>query len=517
MTDAAIGDGRARRSSKLNYTIAAGSTILATVIYALDTTIANVALPHIQGTMSTNQEQISWVLTSYIIAGAVMTAPTAVLARRYGRRRVFAAAVIGFTIASMMVGMASSLFEIVLFRFLQGGCGAALVPLSQAILLDTTSPEKRGQAMAWWGVGVMAGPVLGPTLGGYLTELYSWRWVFFINLPIGIITLIGILTAIPETKPDRSRGFDVFGFLLLSLGLIAMQLMLDRGELRGWFQSTEIVVEATIASVCFYMFVVHILTHDRPIIDPGLFRDRNMTVGTIFIVFVALQFFSSLALLPPLTQNLLGFPVLVVGLILAPRGIGQMVSMLIIGQITSKVDNRVLIFFGLLVTAYSLWLMSRFSLEVSAVQITLAGMIQGAGLGLLFVPLTNLTFSTLDQRYTTEGTVMYSLMRNIGSGIGITMVITLLARHSQANHALIAESVTPFMLNLPNMWRPDTAAGVLALNFEVSRQAAFIGYINVFRLMMWISLAALPLLLLFKMPARNPITSSDVNELAPGE
>ncbi len=512
MTASTAGTGG---NPRLNYAIAAGSTILATVIYALDTTIANVALPHIQGTMSTTQEQISWVLTSYIIAGAVMTAPTAVLARRYGRRKVFAAAVIGFTIASMLVGMASSLTEIVLFRFLQGGCGAALVPLSQAILLDTTSPEKRGQAMAWWGVGVMAGPVLGPTLGGYLTEIYNWRWVFFINLPIGIITLIGILAAVPETKPDRSRGFDYFGFILLSFGLIALQLMLDRGELRGWFQSTEIIVEAGIVSVCLYMFLVHILTFDRPLIDPGLFRDRNMAVGTIFIVFVALQFFSSLALMPPLTQNLLGFPVQVAGLILAPRGIGQMVSMLIIGQITAKLDNRLLIFLGLLVNAYSLWLISRFSPEVTATQIAVTGMLQGAGLGLLFVPLTNVTFSTLNQRYTTEGTVMFSLMRNIGSGIGITMVITLLARHSQMNHALLAESVTPFMQNLPNLWRPDTAAGVLALNIEVSRQAAFIGYMNAFRIMMWISLAIIPLLLLFKIPPRAPIASA--NEPIPAE
>lgn len=490
---------------RLRYFLVAGTTILATVIYALDTTIANVSLPHIQGSMATTQERISWVLTSYIVAGAIMTAPTAVLARYFGRRRVFAAAVIGFTAASMLVGTSSSIGEIVFFRFLQGGCGAALVPLSQAILLDITVPEKRAQAMAWWGVGVMAGPILGPTLGGYLTEFYSWRWVFFINLPIGALTLAGILAVVPETVRDRTRGFDIAGFAFLSIGIGAAQLMLDRGELRGWFGSTEIIVEFTLACLFIYMFVVHILTYDRPFVDPNLFRDRNLAVGVIVIAVVAMLFFSSLALLPPLTQNLMGFPVLTAGLILAPRGIGQMASMIFIGRVANRFDARLLMVGGIFMNAYSLWLMSRFTLDVTPWQIAVSGMLQGVGLGFLFVPLTSLTFATLPQRYTTEGTVMFSLTRNIGASIGISIIIAMLARSTQMNHAYIAEFVTPFhqaMQALPQYWDPETVSGMMALNAEVTRQAAFIGYMNSFRMMMWISLAVLPLLALFRLPDR---------------
>jgi len=485
------------------------SIMLATIMQALDTTIANVALPHMQGSMSATQDQISWVLTSYIVAAAIMTPPTGVLAARLGRKRLFAVMVTGFTIASMLCGAASSLVEIVLYRLLQGAFGAGLVPLSQAVLLDTYPPEKHGSAMAMWGVGVMVGPILGPTLGGYLTETYDWRWVFYINLPFGILALIGILAFVPETSRDRRRGFDFFGFALLSLSIGALQMMLDRGESQDWFTSTEIVVEAVLAGLFLYMFLVHMFTAREPFLEPALFRDRNLAVGLFLIFMVGVILLATLALLPPFLQNLMGFPVLTTGYVLAPRGVGTMIAMIIVGRLIGKLDTRLLILLGIGLTALSLWEMSGFTTEVPISTIVWTGVTQGLGLGFIFVPLSTVTFSTLAAHYRNEGTAMYSLMRNIGSSIGISIVVTLLAQNTQINHAAIADVMTPFRTMLQSPWLPQawnwhTMSGVTALNGEVTRQAATIAYLNDFTFMMWVTLLSAPLLLLLRksrMPA----------------
>jgi EmrB/QacA subfamily drug resistance transporter len=341
------------------------SIMLATVMQALDTTIANVALPHMQGSFSASQDQIAWVLTSYIVAAAIMTPPTGVLAARLGRKRLFLWAVGGFTLSSMLCGAATSLDELIVFRLLQGVFGAGLVPLSQAVLLDTYPRERHGSAMAMWGVGVMVGPILGPTLGGWLTEYYNWRWVFYINVPFGALALLGILTFVPETARDRSRPFDFFGFALLSLAIGALQLMLDRGELKDWFGSAEILSYAAIAGVGLYMFVLHMFTAERPFLDPALFRDRNLVTGLFFIFLVSIVLLATLALLPPFLQDLMGYPVLTTGLVLAPRGIGTMIAMMLVGRLIGRVDARAFIVLGLLLTAQSLWAMAGFTTAIS--------------------------------------------------------------------------------------------------------------------------------------------------------
>jgi DHA2 family multidrug resistance protein len=481
------------------------SIMLATIMQALDTTIANVALPHMQGSMSATQDQISWVLTSYVVAAAIMTPTTGVLAARFGRKRLFAIMVTGFTITSMLCGAATSLTQIVIFRLLQGAFGAGLVPLSQAVLLDTYPRERHGSAMAIWGVGVMVGPILGPTLGGYLTDVYNWRWVFYINLPFGILALLGILSFVPETERSANRGFDFLGFAFLSLAIGSLQMMLDRGQSQDWFSSPEIVIEAVLAILFLYLFLVQMFTAKQPFIEPGLFADRNLVVGLLLIFMVGVILLATLALLPPFLQNLMGFPVQTTGFVLAPRGVGTMIAMIVVGRLIGKIDTRALILLGLTLTAFSLWEMSGFTTEVPISTLVRTGIVQGLGLGFIFVPLSTLTFSTLAPHYRNEGTAMFSLMRNIGSSIGISVVVTLLAQNAQVSHAGIAAVMTPFRDTLqqpwlPNAWNWHTESGLAALNAEVTRQALTIAYLNDFTFMMWVTVLSAPLLLLVRPP-----------------
>ncbi len=479
------------------------AVMLATVMQALDMTIANVALPHMQGTMGATQDQISWVLTSYIVSAAIFMPLTGFLAARLGRKRVFMASVAGFTVASMLCGAAQTLPEIVAFRLLQGVFGASLVPLSQAVLLDTYPRERHGSAMALWGVGVMVGPILGPTLGGWLTEYYSWRWVFYINLPFGLLAWFGIAAFVRESPTDPGRRFDLFGFALLSLALGALQMLLDRGELLDWFASREIVLEAWLAGLAFYLFVAHTLTHEHPFLDPAIFRDRNFTVGLAFIFIVGVILLTTMALLPPFLQSLLGYPVLDVGLVLAPRGVGTMISMFLVGRVAGKVDMRAAIAVGLALMSYSLYEMTRFTADITAYAVVRTGFIQGLGLGLVFVPLSTVTFSTLAARYRNEGAALFSLMRSIGSSLGISVVVAYLSQRVQANHALFAESINPFNLALRAAEQAGaidlaTPQGLAMADALVGREAAMLAYLQDFRLMMWVTLAAFPLVLLLR-------------------
>ena len=480
--------------------------MLATVMQVVDTTIVNVALPHIQGGLSAAQDQIAWVLTSYIVATAIMTPLTGVLADRVGRKRLFASGVVGFTLASMLCGAATSLDQLVLFRTLQGVCGACLVPLSQAVLLDTYPREKHGQAMALWGMGVMVGPILGPTLGGYLTEYYSWRWAFYINLPVGILALLGIVAFVPEVTVAQKKGFDFFGFALLAIAIGSLQLVLDRGTTLDWFDSTEIAIEAAAAALAAYLFLVHMFTADKPFIEPGLFADRNFVAGLLVMLTVGMMLLSTMALLPPFLQNLLGFPVITTGYVLAPRGFGTMAAMMIVGRVVGKVDTRLLVLTGLVLMTWSLHEMTGFTADVSTSLIVSTGIVQGVGLGFVFVPLSTMAFATLAPRYRNEGTAMFSLVRNIGGSIGVSLVMTLLGREIQTNHALLSESITPFraalqQAGLPSVWNLSTETGLAALNAAVSRQAVTIAYINDFRYMMYLCILAAPLLLLLRRPA----------------
>jgi len=476
------------------------SIMLATIMQALDTTIANVALPHMQGSLSAAQDQISWVLTSYIVAAAVATPLTGWLSDRIGRKRLFLISVAGFTVASLLCGIATSLGEMVMFRLAQGIFGAGLVPLSQAVLLDINPPDRHGSAMAIWGAGIMVGPILGPTLGGYLTETFNWRWVFLINLPVGLVAFAGILTFVHESRRNASRRFDLFGFAMLALAIGAFQLMLDRGEPKDWFSSGEIVMEAGIAALAFYLFIAHSATADRPFLEMSLFRDRNFVTGLVFIFIVGIILLATLALLPPMLQNLMDYPVLTTGLVLAPRGIGTMIAMLVVGRLVNRFDPRLLILAGLLLTALSLWDMTGFSLDIGTWDLVRTGITQGLGLGFIFVPLSTVTFATLAPRLRTEATALYSLVRNLGSSVGISIVIALLSRNIQINHATLAENVTPFnklfrFPDVPSVWSLANPAGLAAFDAEINRQAAMIAYLNDFKLMMIVTLLAVPLLL----------------------
>ncbi len=479
--------------------------ILATLMQALDTTIANVALPYMQGSVAASQDQIDWVLTSYIVAAAIMTPPTGFLAGRFGLKRLFLVAIAGFTVASMLCGMAQSVTQIVLFRVLQGAFGASLVPLSQTVLLGSYPRERQGFAMALFGMGVMVGPVLGPVLGGWLTENYSWRYVFYINLPIGILDLIGIIVFLPETSRNTASKLDWFGFGTLSIAIGGLQIMLDRGEQQDWFSSGEIIIEAVVAASAFYLFLVHTFTAEKPFVRPALFRDRNFAAGVLFIAIVGLTYYASMALQPPFLQELMGYPVITAGLVMGPRGVGTMASMLIVGRLVGRVDTRYLLIIGLALTAWSFNAMTGWTPDVSQATIVGVTAVQGAGLGFLFVPLSAATLSTLPLAERTEGAGFFSLSRNIGSSVGISVVNTLLIQNTQANHAAIVPNVNAVNRAFENpiiaqAWNPLTAAGRAALDAMITRQAQIIAYIDDYKLLMIATLAVIPLLIVFRPP-----------------
>ncbi len=481
--------------------------VLATLMQALDTTIANVALPYMQGSVSASQDQIDWVLTSYIVAAAIMTPPTGYLAGRFGLKRLFLVSVCGFTLASMLCGMAQTLNQIVLFRVMQGVFGAALVPLSQTTLMNTYPKEKQGSAMAMWGVAVMAGPVLGPVLGGWLTSTYSWRYVFYINLPIGALAFFGIFTFLTETPRNPSARMSWFGFITLSVAIASMQFALDRGEELDWFSSTEIIVETVVAAFAFYLFIVHTLTAKHPFIRAALFKDRNFVAGVLFVTIVGLTYYASLALQPPYLQDLMQYPIVTAGLVMGPRGIGTMGAMLVVGRLIGRVDTRILLGIGLLITAWSFYAMTGWTPDVAQGTIVAVGVIQGIGLGFLFVPLSVATLSTLAPSQRAEGAGLYSLSRNIGSSVGISVVNALLIENTQANHADIAGAITPMNRALESpavhhFWSPLTAAGQAALNEVVTRQAEIIAFIDDYKLLMIATLVVMPLLMVFRRAAR---------------
>lgn len=483
------------------------SVMLASIMQALDNTIANVALPHIQGSLSSTQDQMSWVLTSYIVASAIMTPLSGWLAGRFGRRRIFLFSIFGFTVASVLCGLAQSLPEIVLARLVQGLSGAALIPMSQATLLDINPPHRHARAMTVWVMGVTIGPILGPALGGWLTEHYSWRWVFFINVPVGILCFFGVLAFMRETTQRISR-FDFFGFASLSLAIGGLQLLLDRGPANDWFSSIETWVEATVSGLALYLFIVHAMTTTRtPFISPTLFKDRNFLTGNLFIFIVGVVLFATLALLPPLLQGLLGYPVVFTGFVTAPRGIGTLAAMIVVGRFMGRVDSRYIIVAGLLMTATSLWQMTGFYLQMDSASVVWSGLLQGFGTGFVFAPLSAIAFATLSPMLRNEGTALFSLVRNMGSSIGISVVTMLLTRNTQIMHSQLAEHITPFgdALNAVSSQTVFTAAGLAGIDASVTRQAAMIAYNNDFKLMLVLTLCAIPLVVLLRpaAPVKN--------------
>jgi DHA2 family multidrug resistance protein len=479
----------------------------ATLMQALDSTIANVALPYMQGSLSASYDEITWVLTSYVVAAAIMTAPVGWLAARFGQKKLYLASVIGFTVASMACGVATSLSEMVVDRLIQGVFGAALVPLSQGTMLNIYPAEKRGSAMAIWGMGVMVGPILGPTLGGYLTELYNWRYVFYVNLPVGVVASAGLWLFLPSERPQSNLRFDWFGFTALAIGIAGLQLVLDRGETKDWFGSTEIVVEAVMAACGFYLFLVHLLTAERPFITPAIFRDSSFASSTVVMFAVAMVLFGSSALLAPWLENLGNYPVETAGLLLAPRGVGTMLAMLIAGRLTNRIDPRIIMAFGVVLLWWSLQRLSSWTPAVDDITLSINTIVQGAGIGFVFVPLNVVAFATLPVRLRYEGTALISLLRNIGSAVGISIFEALQVNGTTVEHSVLAPFASPLnrvLESAPQIAQqlsPTSAHGVALLEKMVTYQAEVIAYNNDFWLM---GMLALPILLLLPLMRRPP-------------
>lgn len=509
MSTAAAMDGSAAAATpSRDRIIITVCTMIATLMQALDNTIANVALPHMQGSLSATADQITWVLTSYIVAAAIMTAPVGWLASRFGRKNFFLACLIGFTVASMLCGMAQSLPQMVLFRLAQGVFGAALVPLSQTTMLDLYPVAQRGQAMAIWGMGVMVGPIMGPTLGGWLTDAYNWRWVFFVNVPFGAVAIAGLWYFLAADKRDSNLKFDWVGFGVLSMGLAALQLMLDRGQSQDWFSSSEIVIEAILACLGVYLFVVHMLTAKKPFISPQMFTDRNFVAGFGIMFAVGLVLLSSSALLPLYLQSLGGYPVTTAGLLMAPRGLGTMAAMMIAGRLTGRIDPRLLMLFGISTMTLSMYEMTGWTPSVSESELIWTTALQGFGMGFVFIPLQVVAFATLPPQFRTDGAALFSLMRNVGSAIGISVAMTLLSYSTFVLYYQMGESVTAlnpvFQSGSAGLFmNPNLPMGLTAVHGELLRKAQIIAYQNDFIFMMVVSLPTALLLLLMKKPKQT--------------
>jgi DHA2 family multidrug resistance protein len=498
----------ASMSPKLLRMLVTVCAMTATIMQALDTTIANVALPYMQGSLSASLDQINWVLTSYIVAAAIMTAPIGWLADRFGRKKLFITCVAGFTVASLLCALAQNIEQMVVFRLLQGMAGAALVPLSQSTLLDSYSAEERGSAMAIWGVGVMLGPIMGPTLGAWLTDNYSWHWVFLINLPIGVFTVIGMLFFMEETKQNEKLRFDWFGFIALAIGIGSLQLLLDRGEQVGWFEAQEIWIETIISIAGFYYFFAHSLTTPEPFVRFEMFKDRNFVSGCVFMVVIGVVLFGTMALITPFMQTLLGYPIQTAGFLLGSRGVGTLLTMMVAPRLMKLLETRYLILIGLLLSGGTLYEMTGFSFDVSQKTIVIISIVQGVGLGLLFVPITTAAFLTLPGHLRNGGTSILTLVRNIGSSIGISMVIANLTDKTIYMHERLGAQVTPFnqalqMPDVANTVNIQTDAGRALLDMIVTQQATMIAYLNDFKLLMILTLVMVPMVMIIRAAGRG--------------
>jgi DHA2 family multidrug resistance protein len=473
----------------------------ATIMQALDTTIANVALPYMQGSLSASQDQINWVLTSYIVAAAIMTAPVGWIAYRYGRKRIFIVCSAGFTFASVLCGLAQDINQMVLFRLLQGVFGAALVPLSQAVMLDSYTLQERAKAMSIWGMGVMMGPIMGPSLGAWLTETYSWHWVFFVNLPFGAITVLGLMVFMDETRKDHSLKFDWFGFTALAIAIGALQLALDRGEQLDWFESAEIVTEFVVSAIAFYYFFAHSFTTSRPFIRFALFKDRNFVTGCIFMTVMGLVLYSTMALASPYLQNVIGYPIITAGEMLATRGFGTFLAMMLVGRLMRHFEARTLIISGLALTAGSLFQMTGWTDQTQALEIITVSIFQGFGFGLVFVPLSTVSFLTLPNDLRTDGTSMLTLLRNVASSVGISIVIAQLTQGSRRAYAVLSEHINPFnhalqMPDVSSLINLSTDAGRALADKLVGVQAQIIAFAHDYMLVMIFILCTIPLALM---------------------
>ncbi|WP_380875644.1 EmrB/QacA family drug resistance transporter [Sphingomonas sp. DBB INV C78] len=484
------------------------TVMAATLMQVLDSTIANVALPHMQATLGATQESIAWVLTSYIIAVAIATPVTGWLESRFGRRELFVTSVVGFTLASAACGLAPTLETMVAARILQGVFGAFIGPLTQAAMLDSYPKEKHAQALTIWGMGVMIAPIMGPVLGGWLTDQWNWRWVFFINVPFGIVTAVASWILLSSAKLQKT-ALDITGFILISMMLVGFQLTLDRGTHLDWFESTEIIIECGIFVVGLWMYAVHSATTAHPLIPLALFRDRNFLIANLFMFLASGISIAGSALMAPMLQTLLGYDAYGAGLLVAPRGIAMMASMLVAGILAKRIDGRLMIGFGLTLIAASQMVMAGFDLQMGAWPVIWAGVVQGFGTGFVILPLNLLAFATLAPYLRTEGAALYSLSRNIGSSVAIAVLSALLARNLQVSHSDLSTHINasslPFLTPAVIEKFGEQGEGVLRMiDAEINRQALMIAYIDDYWLMGWAVIVLLPFVILMRGAKSKP-------------
>ena len=472
-----------------------------TTMVAMDTTIANVALPHMQATVLASQEQIIWTLTAYIIAAAIGTPLASWMANRFGRKRILLMSMGAFTVSSALCGLSGTLEMLVLSRFLQGLSGAGLIPLSQATLLDIYPPEKHAKMMAMLGIGSLAGPIAGPTLGGWLTDSFSWRWVFFINLPLGIAALAGFVAAFPPDKRQAATRFDMFGFATLAIALASLQLFLDRGEHLGWLDSTEAQIWLAICLLFAYLTIVHMVTRPNGFIKPVLFKDRNFAFGCALSASVGIVAFATIPMLTILMQNMLGYSAMRTGLVGAPRGVGTLIGLLVVTRIVGRIDSRHLIAIGMFITAVGQMMYARLSLYTDQEHLLIGGFVQGFGSGLMFVPLSTIVFATLSPALRNEGAAMFSLTRNIGNSIGISFIQQQIVRDTAAHQARLVEGVRPDSPTV-GFAMPDldfaSVPSLAQFQGELVRQASMAAYVQVFWLVCIIAFIMTPVAYLMR-------------------
>lgn len=475
---------------------------MAVMLYAGTATIANVVLPQIQGSLAATQDQVAWVVTFNLVATAIMTPMTGWLTTRFGQRRVMLMGIFIFTASTFLCGIATNIVELVLYRVIQGAAGAPVVPLSQAIVLRTFPQHQHGVVTSIYGMGVVMGPIIAPTLGGYLAEAYDWRWVFFMIVPLGAVSLLGCWAFIPKSEEQGSVRLDWTGFLALALAIGCFQLLLDRGERNDWFEATEIVLVACMAGTALYLFFVQTFTSDRPFVNPRLFLDRNFAIGICITLMFGMVMYTPMVLLPTFLQNLRGYPDSIIGLLLATRGGGTLLGFIFM-LFANRFDPRIWLVTGFSLLAYSGWLMAQFDINVSTWDVAWSGTLQGLGVGFLWVPLTLVTFATLERRYLPDGMAIFHLLRNMGSSIHISLAVTLVVRSAKMNYAGLTENISPFneMLSFPwvaGLWNTGSVAGLAALGSEIQRQASMIGYINAFYMYAGTAAIVLPLILLVR-------------------
>jgi len=490
------------------------SVMLATIMEVLDTSVANVALPHISGNLSATTEEATWVLTSYLISNAIILPATSWIGKFVGRKRFLIICIVLFTVASALCGAAPNLQTLIIARILQGIGGGALQPIAQAVLLESFPPSKRGAAMAVYGMGIVVAPIVGPTLGGWITDNYSWRWIFYINLPIGLLAAFmanAFVEDPPYLKNQKPGRIDYIGFGLMALGLSALELTLDLGQQKDWFSSSFIIFTAVSASLCLISFVIWELFTPEPIVNLRVFADRNFAAGCAIIASVGIALYGSTALLPLFLQTVLGYPAVESGFAVSQRGVGAVVSMAIVGRLVGKLDSRYLIAFGFLILTISMYMFTWINLDIAQSNIIYPMLIGGFALGFVFVPLTTQTMATLPQQQLGNATGIYNLMRNTGGSVGISVLAFLLTRWTQVHTAILTEHTSPYSPAFQNVFR-QIRASLLIQNDMVTatrktygvvygmvvRQAMVLSYVDCFWLLTFLCALGIPAAFLFK-------------------